>query len=96
MVTHIVLFKLKGGERESVARQVKEMLEGLRGKVPGLRHLEAGTDVLHSERSYDVGLIARFDSMSDLDAYQVHPEHRKVADYIQGVRESAVAVDFES
>jgi hypothetical protein len=94
MIVHIVLFKLKDGSPESVA-EAHRVLEGLRGKVPVLRGLEVGADVLRTERSYDLALTATFDSLEDLQAYQVHPAHQEVVAYIARVRESAVAVDYE-
>lgn len=60
-----------------------------------LRGLEVGIDVVRSQRSYDIALIATFDSLEDLEGYQVHPEHKKVIEHITQVRESQVAVDFE-
>jgi len=68
----------------------------MKGKVPQLRHLEVGVDVLHSERSYDLALVTKFDSMDDLATYQKHPIHVEVSKYITSVRESAIAVDYES
>lgn len=93
MFTHIVLFKLKNKED---AQQVKEKLLGLEGRVPQLRLLEVGIDVIHSQRSYDVALYTKFDSREAMEEYQVHPAHVEVADYIGTVRESVVAVDYES
>ncbi len=93
MITHIVFFKFK--EARDIER-VKEALLGLQGKVPELRHLEVGVDVIRSERSYDLALVTKFDSLEDLDAYQVHPAHQEVAKLIGTVKESAVAVDYQS
>lgn len=94
MITHVVLFKLKDRSPRSV-EQARDLLVGMNGKIPQLRHLEVGTDVLHSERSYDLALITKFDSMDDLAAYQAHPVHVKVSEYIMSVKESSVVVDFE-
>lgn len=95
MITHVVLFKLKDRSPRSV-EQARDLLVGMNGKIPQLRHLEVGTDVLHSERSYDIALITKFDSMDDLAAYQAHPVHVKVSEYIMSVKELSVVVDFES
>lgn len=94
MITHVVLFKLKDRSPEAVEK-VADALRGLEGSVPVIRSLEVGVDVLRSARSYDVSLTARFDSLADLEAYQVHPEHVKVAEYIATVRDSAAVVDYE-
>ncbi len=95
MITHIVLFKLKDSSQESI-RKAKDVLSSLAGKIPALRSLEVGADIIRSERSFHLALVARFDTLVDLDAYQNHPEHVKVANYMRGARESAVAVDYES
>jgi hypothetical protein len=55
-----------------------------------------GADVIRSPRSYDVALVATFDSLPDLEAYQLHPAHQEVVRFLDTVRESTVAVDFES
>lgn len=94
MLTHIVLFKFKDKSPETLNR-AKDMLMGLKGVVPELRYIEVGIDILHSERSSDLSLITRFDSMEDMKKYQVHPEHVKVLDFLATVRESAVAADYE-
>jgi hypothetical protein len=95
MITHVVIFKLKDRSPRSVEK-ARDLLVGMKGKIPQIRHLEVGTDVLHSERSYDLALITKFDSMDDLAAYQAHPVHIKVSEYIMSAKESSVAVDFES
>ncbi|MEF2965582.1 Dabb family protein [Paenibacillus sp. M1] len=94
MIKHIVLFKLKDASTENIA-DAAEVLRGLKGKVEQLRELEVGIDVVKSARSYDIALVATFDSLEDLEGYQVHPGHQKVIEYMNRVRESSVAVDFE-
>lgn len=93
-LTHVVLFKFKQPSDE-VLQKAAGLLRGLSGQVPQLISIEVGLDVLHSGRSYDLALITRFASLADLDAYQVHPEHVKVLDYLRGVLSASVAVDFE-
>jgi hypothetical protein len=90
-----VLFKLKDASPGNIEK-TRNVLQGLDGKVPQLRRLEVGVDVIRSVRSYDIALVAKFDSLKDLDAYQKHPVHVKVAEYINSVKESAFAVDYES
>ena len=93
MITHIVLFKLI--DRRD-AQKARDVMVGMKGKIPQLRHLEVGVDVLHSERSYDLALVTKFDSMEDMKAYQAHPVHVEVQKYMTSVRESSVTVDYES
>ena len=95
MITHVVLFKLKDRSPQSIEK-AKDVLLGLKGKIPLLRYIEVGIDLLHSGRSYDLVLITRFDSMEDLQAYQVHPVHLEVAKYINSVKEVSISVDYNS
>ncbi|BBI34885.1 Dabb family protein [Cohnella abietis] len=95
MITHIVMFKLKDNSPEAVNRTV-QVLRNMEGKIDELRHIEVGTDILHSERSYDIALVTKFDSMDALQVYQVHPEHKKVIEHMTSVREASVSVDYES
>jgi heme-degrading monooxygenase HmoA len=95
MITHIVLFKLLHGTPEK-AEEARQVLAGMAGKIPAVRHLEVGVDLTHSERSYDLALLVRFDSLDDLRAYQVHPVHVEVLKYMQEVRQLAIVVDYET
>ena len=90
----MVLFKLKEPQPEVLAECTRR-LYGLEGKVPELRAIEVGADILHSGRSYDLALITRFDSLADMQQYQVHPEHVAVLEYLRTVVAGSVAVDYE-
>ncbi|MGE5549594.1 MAG: Dabb family protein [Bacteroidota bacterium] len=94
MLTHIVLFKLRDRSPESVGK-ARDVILGMRGKIPELRHLEVGVDVLHAQRSFDLGLLAKFDTLDDMLSYQKHPEHQKVSAYMSSVREASVSLDYE-
>ena len=94
MLTHVVLFKLKERTEENIA-EVVSRLAGLAESVPMVRSLEVGADVVKSARAYDVALIVKFDDLDGMEAYQVHPAHVPVSQYVRGVIESAVSVDFE-
>ncbi len=95
MITHIVLFKLIDRNPENI-RRTREALDGLWGRVPQLKRLEVGVDVVRSERSYDLALVAEFSTLSDLEAYQSHPAHVEVLEYMKKVKESSITVDYES
>ena len=93
MIRHIVLFKIKD-EFKSEIPQLVQAFYGMVGKVDGLLQLEAGADILHSERSYDLALITVFRDRDAFDAYQTHPAHLPVKKRMHEVRETSVACDF--
>lgn len=94
MLTHIVLFKLKDRSPNSMAA-TRAQLESLAGGIETLRGIEVGTDIVRSERSYDLALITRFDDMAGYQVYRQHPLHLPVLAHIQDAAESVIAVDFE-
>lgn len=96
MITHVVMFKLKDRSPEAV-KATYNVLKNMEGKIPVLRHIEVGTDVLHQDRSYDIVLITRFDSLEDLQIYDNHPLHLEVKAHMKQVLDgTSVCVDFEN
>ncbi|TXK85416.1 Dabb family protein [Paenibacillus sp. N3.4] len=96
MLTHVVFFKLKDRSPEAV-QVTKAVLINMEGKIPVLRHIEVGTDILHLERSYDIVLITKFDSLDDLKVYDTHPLHEEVKKHMKTVLDgTSICVDFES
>lgn len=96
MITHIVFFKLGDPSPDNIAATRNRLLS-MSGKIPGIRHFEVGIDVVRSERSYDLALVTRFDSLADLKAYQEHPLHAgEVVPHLKSVCSSIIAVDYES
>ena len=99
MVKHIVLWRLKpeahGRPAADNARAIKEKLEALRGRIPGMLHLEVGIDFSREETSSDVVLVSEFESRAALDAYQVHPAHEAVKGFILEARSERRLVDYE-
>jgi len=95
MFTHIVFFKLNEPTEENI-NKAKSILMGMEGNIPQLDSVEVGVDVLHSERSYDLALITKFDSLDAMNEYQVHPYHvNEVLKYIRPMAKASVTVDYE-
>lgn len=94
MIRHIVLFKIKDEFKSEIPQLVKNF-EGMRGRIDGMLELQAGADILHSERSYDLALITVFQDRAAFDAYQTHPVHQPVRKRMHEVRSASVACDFE-
>jgi len=67
----------------------------LNGLVPSALVIEAGLDFCKTPAAYDVGLYTRFNTKEDLEAYQKHPAHVHVAQWVSTVVETRAVVDFE-
>ena len=83
MVKHIILWTLKdelsAEEKEQVKLGIKEGLEGLAGKIPGMIDIRVNINGLASSNA-DLMLDSTFESEEALKGYAVHPEHVAVAD----------------
>lgn len=83
MTHHIILWKLKDeltdAQKIEVKKNIKEGLEGLAGRIPGLLSIKVVTEGLPSS-NVDLMLDSTFDSPESLKGYAVHPEHVAVAD----------------
>lgn len=94
MIRHIVLFQIKPEYKAEIPALIRGFY-GMVGQVEGMVSLEAGADVLHSERSYDLALVVTFADRAAFDAYQTHPAHMPVKKRMHEVRSGSVACDFE-
>lgn len=83
MVKHMILWQLKDGlsqeEKQQIKAGIKQGLEGLQGKIPGLLDIHVQIDGLGSSNA-DVLLDSTFVDEGALKGYAVHPEHVRVAD----------------
>ncbi len=82
MVKHIILWTLKEeyskDEKEKIKKDIKEGLEGLKGKIDGLIDIKVVTDRLESSNA-DLMLDSSFENEASLKCYAVHPDHVAVA-----------------
>jgi len=100
MVKHIILWtlnpELSEEEKISVKKGIKEGLEGLKGKVPGLVEIKVNVDGRLASSNCDVMLDSTLESPEALKAYSVHPEHVAVANgKVRPYTVQRVCLDFE-
>ena len=99
MVKHIILWQLKdeltNEEKLAAKKGIKEGLQGLSGKIPGLLEIKVYTEGLESSNA-DVMLYSAFDSEDALKGYAVHPLHVAVADgKVRPFTKTRLCLDFE-
>ena len=99
MVKHIILWNLKdefsAAEKAEIKAGIKEGLESLAGKIPGLLDIKVYTDGLESSNR-DLMLDSSFEDEAALKAYAIHPEHVHVADTkVRPFTSQRSCLDFE-
>jgi hypothetical protein len=99
LLRHIVMWKLKesaeGGTRAENIVKLKAKLESCRSIVAGQGHFEVGVAQPGLEATCDVILVSDFDNQQALQAYQVHPKHVAIKDFVAAVRETRQCIDYE-
>lgn len=92
MVQHIVMWNLKNDvDKPAVISEMKEKLEGLLGYVSGLKSIQ----VSPCFAGYDVVLVCTCENKDKLEAYQNHPKHVAIKEYISTVAQSRAFCDAE-
>ena len=94
MLTHIVVWKYRADLEQFAREEHVNLLRSLRRIIPQIQSLSVGFDSLHLPRSYDSGLVVVFADRPAFDAYTVHPEHVKVAEFGRSISEHVASVDF--
>jgi len=94
----MIIWKLKEMSPEALEAQkklVKEGLEGLAGKIPGMTHIHVQTENLPTSNG-DMMLDSTFVDAEALAGYSIHPEHVHVANtYIRPYIETRLCLDYE-
>lgn len=98
MVKHVVMWRFDKSDQDSfdsTREEVREMLEGLPGKIQEIQSLEVGMNFNASPVAFDMVLITTHADQRALKNYQEHPDHQVVASRIGKLAIERVVVDFE-
>lgn len=99
MVKHVILWKLDSKyseeEKKNIKLKIKECLEGLRGKIPGLVDIRVNIERLSSSTA-DLMLDSTFEDEEALKGYSKNPIHVEVANsFVRPYTSERSCLDFE-
>ena len=87
---------MSDSEKESVKKGIKDGLEGLKGKIPGLIDIKVNTEGRLVSSTADLMLDSTFENAEALKGYSKHPEHVAVADSkVRPYTASRSCLDYE-
>lgn len=80
MIRHIVLVRFRPDVSPEAIAAIFADLHAIQGKVPGLLSIASGRSESPEkiERGYLHGFTVDFADWAALEAYQIHPDHRRV------------------
>lgn len=97
MIKHIVVWRIaETADKPTIANRAKLLLEGMRGKIPGLLHIEVGINFAAEETASDVVLYTELEDQAALERYQTHPVHETVKPLIKAMMNERRVVDYIS
>jgi hypothetical protein len=98
MVRHIVLWNYADGftpeENTQNAQKMKSLLEELPGLIDGIVELKVQINPLPLSNR-DIMLDSLFESEEALAAYIVHPEHKRVGEFVRSVTKDRACIDYK-
>ncbi|MCU1513313.1 MAG: stress responsive alpha-beta barrel protein [Microbacteriaceae bacterium] len=98
MIRHVVSWKLAAEDVPTKLENsalIAQTLQALVSKIPQIRSLTVGSNVAFPEDNWDLVLIADYDDLAGLEAYQVHPDHVAATLVIKPLVALRSNVDFE-
>ena len=99
MVHHIVMWKFKPEiaeeQKPELKKAMRENLEALVGKVPGLVTVKFVEEPIPSS-THDIALVTTLEKAEDIAVYGSHPAHVAVADtYVCPYGTGRAGLDYE-
>ncbi|MET0990418.1 MAG: Dabb family protein [Glaciihabitans sp.] len=98
MIRHVVSWKLNAVDDagKSVAfQEIADALNPLADSIAEVQTLRVARNSAFPETNWDVILIADYNSVEDLEAYQVHPDHVAAAAIVRSHVAERASIDFE-
>ena len=98
MVRHIVLWNyaddFSAEENIQNVQKMKSLLEELPSLIDGIVELKVQINAMPSSNR-DIMLDSLFESEEALAAYIVHPEHKRVGEFVRSVTKDRACVDYK-
>ena len=93
------MFKLKEAEGRSEYENAIEAKKRFDNVIANVKELKKGEVVINSkdapESNDTISLLCDFDTIADLNAYQVHPAHLEFGKFIGSVKTDRACIDYE-
>jgi hypothetical protein len=99
MIRHIVLWQFRneaeGENKEANLLRARSLLLELRNTIHVLREFEVGIVRSEAQDAADLALNSTFDTLADLRAYQAHPAHLRVVEFLRKVHRGKTVADYQ-
>jgi hypothetical protein len=87
-------FKSNTGDKLSNIALFKDKLDALKNKIQEIHSFESGINFSQSPNAFDLVLSSDFKSVTDLEKYQIHPDHQDILGMVKKMVEEVHVVDY--
>lgn len=95
MIKHIVMWRIAETlDKKQAADRIKDLLESMRGKIPGLLTIEVGINFAEEPSAADIVLYTELQDAAALQTYQSHPVHEAVKPLIKEMTQERRVADY--
>jgi antibiotic biosynthesis monooxygenase (ABM) superfamily enzyme len=93
MFIHMFAFRLKPGVSETQQDRMLREIGALKSQIPGVLESHVGKNVSPRGQGYVIGGVMKFQDAAALEAYNVHPVHQALLQWLVPLID-AIEVDF--
>lgn len=95
MIRHICMFKIDKENHDENLKEAFKLAENLKEIKHAVRGEVVGNSNEAPDSNYDLCLIFDFESMDDLNLYQIDPIHKVFVEFITKVKKDRACIDAE-
>ncbi|MDH3251777.1 MAG: Dabb family protein [Ignavibacteria bacterium] len=99
MIRHIVIWRFQehadGRTKSENLLRAKSLLEALPDTIPDISMFEVALNIDLTADAADLVLNSEFASLRELTAYQAHPDHQRVVEFLGKVKSEKRVIDYE-
>ncbi len=93
-LVHQVLVAYKEGTPSSHIDEAAKLVESFSETIEDVISAKVTRNVIQGPRNVDVSFTTTFETIEALDAFKVHPEHKKLAEFDKPQIQNIAVIDY--
>jgi hypothetical protein len=95
MYIHTFLFQWQPEVTAELKERASREIRGLQGQIPGLVETSYGANISPRSQGFTHGGVMKLKDKAALDAYNTHPVHEKLVQWLRPLLKLAAELDYE-
>jgi hypothetical protein len=95
MYIHTFLFQWQPTATEEMKERAAREIRALQGQIPGLIETSYGANISPRSQGFTHGGVMKLKDKAALNAYNTHPVHEKLVQWLRPLLKLAAELDYE-